>query len=922
MHNTSMKIIITILIIILSQKAIAQNVGIGTTAPQSKLHVIGKIQVDSLKITAGAGPAKFLLSDATGNATWKNGVELSPFIRNGLSIDAIGLKMGGSLTETTAINLNNQTLHLSTIDTTKTFTQFAVNNVQSVFNTTSGFAWQSFTVLKTGTLDSVNLFVAPVVTSHTITIYKGEGIAGAIVASVSVNNNSTTSTWLKFPFTNIALNRDSVYTISLANGEGWYLDFGDLYPFGKSNQAVGIDYGFRVNGKWNAQRGGLAIQSNGNVDINTSAKIYENNTIEFGKYIFKEQHAGKIGYQTFSDGLDIVGAGTTNTNRKIKFFAEAGSSFTGKITSTKNIETTDSVITSKLKITNGAANGNVLVSDAGGNAIWALPSSLSLPSSGWLVNAANIYNSNIGNVGVGINNPTAKFHVSGNARFDGKLNLSDSLVANNGFKLNGNAQIANNNFLELGNGITKQTDAGKIGYQLSSPDALDVYGAGTTNANRKIKFFAEAGTLFTGKIITSQNIETADSIIASKLKITNGAANGNVLVSDINGNAIWTLPSSLPTNWTTNGINIYSANTGNVGVGNIAPSSKFHVSGNTRIDGKLNLSDSLFAGNGFKLNANQQITSNNFLEMGNGIVKQTDAGKIGYQLFSDGLDIMGAGTTTTNRKIKFFAEAGASFTGKVNIADSLNVNNGLNLAADLQITGNNFLEFGKGLAKESNAGKIGYQTFTVNTLDIIGAGTSVANRKIKFWNEGGAEFTGNVGIGATNPVGSLDVSSTNNTALYVRGANSQIRIIENDSANKQWKIEINNNNFSVTEDGVASPLLLKAGSNANTIVTSNDTVTIKKLQVGNGTAIAKIQNGQTVLGIGTAGVNNFTITFPIAFSGIPKVTATLETTNVNDVFTMSVKQISATSFVVQVYRIDVIGGNWGQSLKVNWSAWE
>jgi hypothetical protein len=59
------------------------------------------------------------------------------------------------------------------------------------------------------------------------------------------------------------------------------------------------------------------------------------------------------------------------------------------------------------------------------------------------------------------------------------------------------------------------------------------------------------------------------------------------------------------------------------------------------------------------------------------------------------------------------------------------------------ISAANMLEFGAGVSpKEANAGKIGYQQFS-DALDIVGAGTNGANRKIKFWAEGGATFTGN-----------------------------------------------------------------------------------------------------------------------------------------------------------------------------------
>lgn len=87
----------------------------------------------------------------------------------------------------------------------------------------------------------------------------------------------------------------------------------------------------------------------------------------------------------------------------------------------------------------------------------------------------------------------------------------------------------------------------------------------------------------------------------------------------------------------------------------------------------------------------------------------------------------------------------------------------LHVAGNVKIDSINTLEFGAGLpGKEANAGKIGYATFTTATLDIVGAGNSFATRKIKFWNEGGATFTGNVGIGTTPNSNILNVAGTAN----------------------------------------------------------------------------------------------------------------------------------------------------------------
>jgi hypothetical protein len=57
------------------------------------------------------------------------------------------------------------------------------------------------------------------------------------------------------------------------------------------------------------------------------------------------------------------------------------------------------------------------------------------------------------------------------------------------------------------------------------------------------------------------------------------------------------------------------------------------------------------------------------------------------------------------------------------------------------------LELGFGVAgKEPNAGKIGYATFTPDTLDIVGAGPQNGTRQVKVWAEGGTTFTGNIHV--------------------------------------------------------------------------------------------------------------------------------------------------------------------------------
>ncbi|TAF73797.1 MAG: hypothetical protein EAZ53_11225 [Bacteroidetes bacterium] len=72
--------------------------------------------------------------------------------------------------------------------------------------------------------------------------------------------------------------------------------------------------------------------------------------------------------------------------------------------------------------------------------------------------------------------------------------------------------------------------------------------------------------------------------------------------------------------------------------------------------------------------------------------------------------------------------------------------NSISYGGNVQITGNNVLEFGAGLVKEQSAGKIGYGTFDTGALCIVGAGTTGSNRRIRFFNEGGATFDGQIEV--------------------------------------------------------------------------------------------------------------------------------------------------------------------------------
>ncbi len=170
--------------------------------------------------------------------------------------------------------------------------------------------------------------------------------------------------------------------------------------------------------------------------------------------------------------------------------------------------------------------------------------------------------------------------------------------------------------------------------------------------------------------------------------------------------------------WTTTGNDIYYT-TGNVGIGTDSPVSKLQVAGHIRTNdgGRI-----VFP-----------ASSNNLWNIDN------SGGEL--RIFREDYNASGAGSNGAVRvQIKNDGKVGigtSSPEAKLHIGSA-------DGDAAIKISNKAFLEFGAGLTKETNAGKIGYELFTAGALDIVGAGTTGSNRKVQFYAEGGTTFNGGV----------------------------------------------------------------------------------------------------------------------------------------------------------------------------------
>jgi hypothetical protein len=165
-------------------------------------------------------------------------------------------------------------------------------------------------------------------------------------------------------------------------------------------------------------------------------------------------------------------------------------------------------------------------------------------------------------------------------------------------------------------------------------------------------------------------------------------------------------------------------------------------------EGAVSLGGSTMATGNYTIAAGQFTRAKSFGEMVIGRYNDTLAVTDGefFKADSNRVFTVGIGGSPTTRKTALVVQQDGSVGIGVRRPTSL-----LHVNGEVAINGSNALELGADVAgKQVDAGKIGYGTFTPATLDIVGGGNTQPLRKIKFWAEGGATFTGTVNATAYN----------------------------------------------------------------------------------------------------------------------------------------------------------------------------
>lgn len=363
-------------------------------------------------------------------------------------------------------------------------------------------AWQSFTPSQTGSLTAIELYIGTTGGQNKtipLTIYAGEGTTGSVLRQVTIVVTPAMGFQNFAVSPPVALTSGQKYTYYVGRSSSLQFGYSDNNPYagGIADLNGGLDYAFRtymntgangrvgVNGDFTVSgKAGFGTVTPGmSLEVtlpsyyggpalgvaNGDRHLYLHGGATDPSFIWSNNSALRFGTETargtgYAERMRLTPEGKLGigTDNPLDPLTVAG---TGTA-----ISTIDGPVRTRLFSANSAGRGYLGTFSNHGLVLRTADADRMIITSG-------------GNVGIGDFNPASRLSVTGNAAITGNLSVSGA------------------NVLQLGAGVAGQEgSAGKIGYQTFTADALDIVGAGTTGANRKVKIWAEGGATFTGPI--------------------------------------------------------------------------------------------------------------------------------------------------------------------------------------------------------------------------------------------------------------------------------------------------------------------------------------------------------------------------------------------------------------------------------------
>jgi hypothetical protein len=191
----------------------------------------------------------------------------------------------------------------------------------------------------------------------------------------------------------------------------------------------------------------------------------------------------------------------------------------------------------------------------------------------------------------------------------------------------------------------------------------------------------------------------------------------------------------------------------------------------------------------------------------------------------------------------------------------------------------------------------------------FGWNTNPGNDNIYIGKSSGLYSNGNNNVFLGSSSGMLNTGSSNVFLGYSAGYN-----------------ETGSNKLYVANSGTSNPIIKGTFPNTDLSLNATDIYANGKITIKGGTSIGMAQAGTMTIGnfTGQSSPKIITYTFPKVFSSVPKITVTPKGANgVNELFGVTVRDITTTNCVVMVYKLyPTAGGSWTQNLLADWVAWE
>ncbi|MBI4991696.1 MAG: hypothetical protein HZB99_00570 [Candidatus Harrisonbacteria bacterium] len=180
--------------------------------------------------------------------------------------------------------------------------------------------------------------------------------------------------------------------------------------------------------------------------------------------------------------------------------------------------------------------------------------------------------------------------------------------------------------LLTGNLATDPAGSNGMIYYSTASSTLRAYQSGKWNDLGRWNFSAStnsiynnnAGNVGIGTSNPSQKLEVNGTVQTTGFRLTTGAQNGYILTSDGSGFGTWQEPEGQDIYWISSGDNIYSVNSGNIGVGTSSPQQKLHVyNGTLLIDTTPSMGADIDSADIGNIESNSVTTAN--LTLGNNL---------------------------------------------------------------------------------------------------------------------------------------------------------------------------------------------------------------------------------------------------------------------------------------------------------------